>query len=169
MDTLIINSAEGAGRAPRRRVVVLVPYPFQGHVTPMLQLGSMLDDKGFSVAVAHTRFNSPNPKNYPNFTFLALSDNLDGCDTSFYNSLNVMIAINANCEASFQEHMVGMLEAGEEVACVVYDNIMRFVDGVAGRLKLPTVVLRTNSAAFMYSHVAVFQLATDKCLPLPGN
>lgn len=157
------------GRKKRRRRVVLVPYPFQGHVTPMLHLGSILDERGFSVSIAHTNFNSPNPSSYPNFAFLPLSDNLEGYDTSFYNLLNVMPVMVKNCECSFQEHMVRMLEEGEEVACVIYDNIMRFVDSVANRLDVPSIVLRTTTAAYMNSHVALFQLAEEKRLPLPGT
>lgn len=153
----------------KRRRVVLVPYPFQGHVTPMLHLGSILDERGFAVTVAHTNFNSPNPSNYPNFTFLPLSDNLEGHDTSFYNLLKVMQVMVKNCEGSFQEHMVQMLEKGEDVACVIYDNIMRFVDSVANRLEVPSIVLRTTAAAYMHSHVALFQLAEEKRIPLPGN
>lgn len=152
----------------KRRRVVLVPYPFQGHLTPMLQLGSILYEKGFSITVAHTKFNSPNPSNYPNFTFFPLSDNLHGHDTSFHNLLNAMKVMITNCKVSFEEQMVRMVEEGEEVACVIYDNIMRFVDSAANSLKLPSIVLRTTSAAYMHSHLALFQLSDDKRLPLTG-
>ncbi|KAL0285861.1 UNVERIFIED_CONTAM: UDP-glucose iridoid glucosyltransferase [Sesamum calycinum] len=97
----------------RRRGVVLVPSPFQGHITPMLQLGSILHSKGFSIHIAHTKFNSPNPSNFPHFTFLPLPDNLECFDTSFHNLLNVISVVNANCEAPFQEHMMKMV-ADEE-------------------------------------------------------
>ncbi|KAH6810492.1 hypothetical protein C2S51_024254 [Perilla frutescens var. frutescens] len=162
-----MKSSSGGGR---RRRVVLVPYPFQGHLTPMLQLGSILHEKGFSITVAHTEFNSPKPSNYPNFNFLALSDNVDGHDTSFHNLLNVMSAMNTNCEPSFQEHMVRMLDDDDDdVACVIYDNIMKFVDVVAKRLHLPTILLRTTSAAFMHSHLALFRLAAQNSIPLPES
>ncbi|KAH6825997.1 pentatricopeptide repeat-containing protein [Perilla frutescens var. hirtella] len=62
--------------------------------------------------------------------------------------------------------MVHILEI-EDVACVIYDNIMKFVDAVAKRLRLPTILLRTTSAAFMHSHLALFHLAAKKSIPLP--
>ncbi|KAK6145294.1 hypothetical protein DH2020_022114 [Rehmannia glutinosa] len=144
--------------------VVLVPYPFQGHITPMLQLGSILHAKGFSITIAHTKFNSPNPSNQPKFTFLPLSDNLDGYDTSFYNILNAISVMNKNCESSFEEYIVGMKG---KVGCIIYDSIMKFVDVVANKLKLPTIVLRTTTAAYMQSHIVMFQLVAQKLIPLP--
>ncbi|KAL5580891.1 hypothetical protein UlMin_013333 [Ulmus minor] len=53
----------------RSRLVVLVPCPFQGHISPMLQLGDMLHSKGFSITIVHANFNSPNPQNHSHFTF----------------------------------------------------------------------------------------------------
>ncbi|XP_042034147.1 UDP-glucose iridoid glucosyltransferase-like [Salvia splendens] len=152
----------------RGRRVVLVPYPFQGHLTPMLQLGALLHRCGFSITLAHTRFNSPYTSHYPHFHFLPLSDDLDGFDTSFHNLLNVMAAMNANCLPSFQEHMLNMLET-EDVACVIYDNIMTFVDVVATSLNLPTILLRTTAAAYMHSHLVLFHLIAHKRLPLPES
>ncbi|XP_057772417.1 UDP-glucose iridoid glucosyltransferase-like [Salvia miltiorrhiza] len=154
--------------APLKRRVVLVPYPFQGHLTPMLQLAALLHRRGFSITVAHTRFNSPTTSNYPQFAFAALSDGLEGRDMSFYNALNVISEMNANCQASFREHLLHVLEEeGEELVCVIYDNIMKFVDVVADSLNLPTIVLRTTAAAFMHSHLALFDLAAHKRIPLP--
>ncbi|KAK4492073.1 hypothetical protein RD792_002870 [Penstemon davidsonii] len=159
-------------RPRRTRRVVLVPYPYQGHMTPMLQLGSILHSKGFSIIIAHTKFNSPNPSNYPEFTFLPLSDTMEGFDTSFYNMLNVISTINTKCEASFHDYMVQLLDEEEvlgEVACIIYDSIMHFVDVVATSLKIPTMVLRTNTAAFMHSHITLFQLLEDKAIPLSSE
>ncbi|KAL2239749.1 UDP-glucose iridoid glucosyltransferase-like [Sesamum indicum] len=157
----------------KRRGVVLVPCPFQGHITPMLQLGWILHSKGFSIHIAHTKFNSPNPSNLPHFTFLPLSDYLDGCDTSFHNLLNVMSVINTNCEAPFQEYMMKMVGeeevCGQPVACIIYDSIMQFAEAVANRLKLPSIVLRTTTAAYMHSHNVMFQLLAENLVPLPAE
>lgn len=157
--------------AGSRRSVVLVPCPFQGHITPMLQLGSILHSKGFSIIVAHTELNPPNPKYYPEFTFVPLPDGIVDSDTSFYNMLNVISAINKNCKDSFQDYMAQRLaeiEVNGKVACIIYDAIMRFVDPVAVELKIPTILLRTTTAAYMYSHFVIFQLQAKKVIPLPG-
>ncbi|KAH6764577.1 hypothetical protein C2S51_015826 [Perilla frutescens var. frutescens] len=63
--------------------------------------------------------------------------------------------------------MVHMLET-KDVACIIYDNIMKFIDVVAKRLRLPTILLRTTSATFMHSHLALFHPAAKKSIPWPG-
>ncbi|CAI9778739.1 unnamed protein product [Fraxinus pennsylvanica] len=157
------------GRKPQ---VVLVPFPHQGHITPMFQLGAILSSRGFSITVAHTEFNSPNPSNHPEFNFLLLPDSLSGCESSYMNSLNEILAINKNSKERFHEYMVEMLETQEQhgqVACVVYDTLMHFVDEVATRLELPTVALRPNSAAYLRSDHVILQLQADNLIPLPES
>ncbi|KAL0460559.1 UNVERIFIED_CONTAM: UDP-glycosyltransferase 76E1 [Sesamum latifolium] len=57
---------------------------------------------------------------------------------------------------------------GQLVACIVYDSFMKFADAVANRLKLPSIVLRTTTAAYMHSHNVMFQLLAEDLIPLPG-
>ncbi|CAA3031350.1 UDP-glucose iridoid glucosyltransferase-like [Olea europaea subsp. europaea] len=107
------------GQQPR---VVLVPFPYQGHITPMLQLGSILNSRGFSITVAHTEFNSPDPLDHPEFVFLPLPDNLSGCETSYISSLKGISAMNVNSKERFHEYMVEMLEKQPQnglVSCIV--------------------------------------------------
>ena len=75
--------------------VELVPTPLQGHITPLLQLGTILHSKGFSITVAHAEFNSPNPSNLPEFVFQPLSDNTSEHDRR--NPYDFIVAINNNC------------------------------------------------------------------------
>ncbi|XP_022894030.1 UDP-glucose iridoid glucosyltransferase-like [Olea europaea var. sylvestris] len=157
------------GQQPR---VVLVPFPYQGHITPMLQLGSILNSRGFSITVAHTEFNSPDPLDHPEFVFLPLPDNLSGCETSYISSLKGISAMNVNSKERFHEYMVEMLEKQPQnglVSCIVYDNLMHFVNEVATLLKLPTVVLRPNSAAYLRSLQFIIQLQADNLIPLPEH
>jgi hypothetical protein len=65
---------EEKGRRRRRVRVVLVPFPFQGHINPMLQLGSILHSNGFSITVVHAQYNSPDPSTHPDFSFVPLPD-----------------------------------------------------------------------------------------------
>ncbi|PPD70856.1 hypothetical protein GOBAR_DD32266 [Gossypium barbadense] len=62
-----INSVEMEQRKGRR--LVLFPLPLQGHINPMFDLANILHSRGFSITIIHTTFNSPNPSNYPHFTF----------------------------------------------------------------------------------------------------
>ncbi|XP_051131011.1 UDP-glycosyltransferase 76E1-like [Andrographis paniculata] len=155
----------------RRKRVVLVPYPFQGHITPLLQLGSVLRSHGFSITVLQTNFNSLDPSDHPYFTFLTLPDGLEGYDFYFNNILMMTSVMNANCKAPFEEHMSRMLEEedGGEVACIIYDSLMKFVDIVAPKLKVPTIVFRVNPAAFTHSLVILSEFLQQKLIPLPES
>ncbi|KAL7201616.1 hypothetical protein ACSBR1_033335 [Camellia fascicularis] len=64
------------------RVVVLVPCPLLGHISPMIELATALHSKGFSITIAHTLFNSPKPSNHPHLTFLRISNGLTDRNTS---------------------------------------------------------------------------------------
>ncbi|CAN4109726.1 unnamed protein product [Withania somnifera] len=148
-------------KVERKQSVVLVPYPFQGHVTPMLQLGSILHSQGFSVTVAHTKYNAPNYSNHPEFVFHSMDEGLQGIDRSF-PSLENVYCMNENCKVPLRNYLVRMMEQeedeeGDQLACIIYDNVMFFVDDVATQLRLPSIVLRTFSAAYLHSMITILQ------------
>ncbi|GAA0171507.1 transferase [Lithospermum erythrorhizon] len=156
----------------RRCCVVLVPAPFQGHITPMLQLGAILQSKGFSIVVAHTMYNAPDPLNHSTFTFLPLPDEVVDFDNTYMNLLNILDTININCKSRFQGYLVQLMENVElhgEVVCVIYDAIMNFVDDVGNGLQLPTIVMRPFNCAHLRAHRYVLGLRSENCLPLPES
>ncbi|ONH99067.1 hypothetical protein PRUPE_6G008700 [Prunus persica] len=96
----------------RCRRLVLVPCPFQGHMTPMLQLGTILHSRGFYITIAHTQFNFPNPLNFPDFNFLEIYE-------------DVISGFNANCKAPLRESLARMMEKEDQhskIACIIYDE-----------------------------------------------
>nr|U3UA11.1 RecName: Full=UDP-glucose iridoid glucosyltransferase; AltName: Full=UDP-glucose glucosyltransferase 7; Short=CrUGT7; AltName: Full=UDP-glycosyltransferase 76A2 [Catharanthus roseus]BAO01108.1 UDP-glucose iridoid glucosyltransferase [Catharanthus roseus] len=154
----------------KKGVIVLVPYCLQGHMTPMLQLASILHSKGFSIIVAHTKFSSPNPSDHPEFIFHALPDKLNGFDTSFMNLLNVMEAINSSCGGPLVDYLVEIMkDKGQVISCIIHDAIMYFAEAVASQLNLPSMVLRTSNVAFMESHRDILRLHSENRFPLPDS
>ncbi|CAI9106871.1 OLC1v1006110C1 [Oldenlandia corymbosa var. corymbosa] len=152
----------------KKRSVVLIPYTYQGHVTPMLQLGKILHSKGFSVIVAHPDFNSPNPSNHPEFVFLPLEANLSGLDTS-NDILGVMSAMNQSCKAPLVDYLVPMIKDQEkygQISCIIYDILMGFGNSVAVQLKIPSLVLSTCSAFYMQTYRIVLKLQAQNQIPL---
>ncbi|KAJ8533908.1 hypothetical protein K7X08_007232 [Anisodus acutangulus] len=150
-------------KVERKQSVILVPYPFQGHVTPMLQLGSILHSQGFSVIVAHTEYNAPNYSNHPEFAFHSMNDGLQGIDISL-PSLENMYDMNENCKVPLRNFLVRMMEEeeeeeedvqGDQLSCIIYDNVMFFVDDVVTQLRIPSIVLRTFSAAYLHSMLTI--------------
>ncbi|KAH7526434.1 hypothetical protein ACOSP7_024976 [Xanthoceras sorbifolium] len=153
----------------RSRRVVLVPCSFQGHITPMLQLGTILHSKGFSITVVHTQFNSPNPSNNPEFRFQIIPDGLSNHVISSGNIVEIISFLNVNCEVPFREClalMVNQQDPSDEIVCVIYDELMFFSESAANQLKLQSIILRTTSAATCISRLALLRLKTEGHIPL---
>ena len=151
--------------------LVLVPCPFQGHINPMLQLGTILHSKGFSITVAHTQFNSPNPSAHPDFSFLPLPDTLPDHNSSTGDLVAFVWELNVNYKARFHECLAQVMEQQgleDRIACVIYDEVMCFSEAVAMELKLPSVVLRTASAATFLARTSILQLKAEGYIPFPG-
>lgn len=68
---------------------VCIPYPGQGHITPMLKLAKLLHFKGFQIPLVNTEFNhkrllksqGPDSLNgFPSFRFETIPDGLPESD-----------------------------------------------------------------------------------------
>ncbi|KAI5656733.1 hypothetical protein M9H77_25526 [Catharanthus roseus] len=153
--------------------VVLVPFPLQGHITPMLQLGSMLHSKGFSITIAHTDHNPPNPSNHPNFTFVNLPDQLGrGADIYFQNPLSVIFGINSNCGEPLRNVLSEMIENQERdgiLACVIYDPLVYFVDSVVKELQIPSLILRITGSVYLKALRVNIQLHEENPYVIPES
>ncbi|KAK4378792.1 hypothetical protein RND71_000654 [Anisodus tanguticus] len=153
-----------------RCCVVLVPSPFQGHITPMLQLAFVLYAKGFSIVINHPELNPPDSSKHPEFTFLPLKDGLSNSDPSFLNLFDIIPERNMNGRVPFQDYLVEMMEKPEiygRISCIVYDHLMYFTTEVADHLKLPTILLRVSSCAYVEAACTFFQLKADNYFPMP--
>ncbi|KAJ9173244.1 hypothetical protein P3X46_016402 [Hevea brasiliensis] len=128
------------------RQLVLVPFSFQGHLNPMFKLGAILQSKGFSIAIAHAHFNSPNSSNHPNFTFHPISDGISSF-TPFRDNFG----------------------QDDELPCIIYDGLMYSVAAVTQSLKLPSVVLRASCAANLLTHYAFPSLRKEGYLPVQDS
>ncbi|KAK6927035.1 hypothetical protein RJ641_008754 [Dillenia turbinata] len=147
--------------------IVLVPYPFQGHINPMLQLGTVLHSEGFSITVVHPQFNSPNPSNHPDFTFKPISDGLSP-SADFMTSLSVL---NTKCRVSFLEAMKQLTDekVDDKIICIIFDGLMYFTQQVAAQLKIPAISLRTSSAASVLAFAVNRGPNQQGHIPFQGN
>lgn len=179
----IMMKMENERRRYRHRLVV-VPGPFQGHMTPMLQLATVLHSKGFSITIVHsTLFNPPDPSNHPSdFVFLPLiSDGLseDHDHVSSVSSDNIATItsnLNANCVTPLEQLLLRYLKHNDaecdddddKIACIIYDGLMCFVDSVARKLNLPTILLRTTSATNVLAYHSLPHLQSHASLLFQG-
>ncbi|KAL6897253.1 hypothetical protein ACP4OV_006949 [Aristida adscensionis] len=153
---------------PRRRVLVF-PLPFQGHINPMLQLAGVLHGRGLAVTVLHTRFNALDPALHPEFEFVAVPDGIPADVAAAGSIIEIILAMNAAMEASpaVGEVLASVLAAGDDrVACLFIDANLLAVQKAAAALGLPTIVLRTGSAACLGCFLAYPMLHEKGYLPL---
>ncbi|KAI3678242.1 hypothetical protein L6452_37527 [Arctium lappa] len=154
----------------RSKPLVLVASPFQGHMTPMLQLGSVLHSKGFSITMVHTKLNSPDPSNHPEFEFLPLFDNFLAIDASA-NFTTFLEALNDNCKMQLQHHLAQKIKQGinDEMITIIHDNSMYFAEEVANSLNLPSIVLRSSSASYVPAFLTLPKLHAKGQLPVKDS
>ncbi|OAY61147.1 UDP-glucose iridoid glucosyltransferase [Manihot esculenta] len=156
--------------AKRCRRVVLVSCPFQGHINPLLQLGTILYSKGFSITIVHTQLNSPKASKHPEFDFQAIPEGLSKQDIATGNLVDIILALNERCKIPFQDCLLDMMlkqDSDDEITCVIYDDLMYFSEEVANNLNIPSIILRTSSAASLLSRLAILQLKEEGYIPFP--
>lgn len=152
-----------------RRRLVLVPLPYQGHINPVLQLGKILQSRGFSITIAHTIYNSPNPQTRPDdFSFLPIADGLTDLDFSSGSLTHIVTTMNENCKVSFKKSLEQQEAKMDEIVCILWDEYMYFSDAVATSLKLPSIILRTSTAATNLARCALLQLHAQGHIPFQG-
>ncbi|GKC74813.1 hypothetical protein Tco_1120696 [Tanacetum coccineum] len=151
MDTSATASATVLTTKPcdRSSRLVLLPLPFQGHINPMLQLANILHSKGFSITILHTRFNAPNPTNYPHFSFLPIPGVVDDNTlvSSIKSVINFIEYLNDKCFNPIKECLSRLLLEDEGVTCLITDAQWFSTQSVADELRLHRIVHRTSSVS----------------------
>ncbi|KAK4724988.1 hypothetical protein R3W88_027767 [Solanum pinnatisectum] len=87
-----------------------------------------------------------------------MDDGFQGINISF-PSVENLYSMNENCKAHLRDYLVTMMEeeCNQIIACIIYDNVMFFVDDVATQRKVPSIVLCTFSVVFTHSMITIFQ------------
>lgn len=142
----------------RKAHAVCIPYPAQGHITPLVQLAKILHSKGFHITFVNTEFNhrrlvrSKGPdavKGLPDFRFETIPDGLPPSDRDATQDIPALCdSIRKNCLGPFVE-IVKRLNSSENVprvTCIVSDGVMSFGAKAAKMLGIPDVTLWTSSA-----------------------
>ncbi|KAL1192451.1 UDP-glycosyltransferase 76B1 [Cardamine amara subsp. amara] len=131
-------------------VIVLFTFPLQGHLNPMIQLANIFFNRGFSITVIHTHFNSPNSSNFPHFTFVSIPDGLSESEASNPDVIDILHDLNSKCVAPFGDCLKKLLSEELKAACVIVDALWYFTDGLTENFGIPRIVLRTiNLSAFV--------------------
>ncbi|XP_076949837.1 UDP-glycosyltransferase 76G1-like [Bidens hawaiensis] len=137
-DHTIVESTPPPTKGQR---IILFALPVQGHLSPMLQLASILHTQGFKIIIIHTETNSPNHSNYPHFTFKPIAVGVTGLTCEPEPSSHITY-LNEHYVDSFTECLAGLLAEPNEppVACLITDAEYYFAQEVADSMKIPRLV-----------------------------
>lgn len=136
--------------SPKKKMIIMVPYPAQGHVTPMLQLATAFAHRGFQPVVVTPEFihrKISHPQDQTNgISFLSIPDGLEeDAPRDFFAIEKAM----ENNMAAHLERLVRKLREEEEdegggggggggnVACVVVDLLSSYAIEVGERCGVP--------------------------------
>ncbi|KAG6477042.1 hypothetical protein ZIOFF_066292 [Zingiber officinale] len=165
------------GQSEKKPHAVIIPYPAQGHVTPMMKLAKLLRFYGFRITFVNTHFNHtrllrsgavvPSEADDPGFRFESIPDGLPPSDTDATQDIpSLCDSISKHALLPFLDLLHRLNDDGGNappVSCIVSDGVMSFTLDAARELRIPEVVFWTTSACgFMgYLH---FQGLIDRGL-----
>lgn len=148
--------------------VLLFPLSIQGHLNPMLQLGDILYSNGFDITVIHTKFNTPNKANYPNFSFHSIPDGLLPSEANADRVIRLIIRLNNTCGNPLREALGKILadDTDGSIACLIIDVDWWITHPIADTFKLPVISLRTSSIFSFLVFAAFPQLRAQGYFPI---
>ncbi|CAL5068153.1 unnamed protein product [Urochloa decumbens] len=148
-------AADAADQPPH---AVCVPFPAQGHVTPMLKLAKVLHCRGFHVTFVNTEFNhrrllrsrgAAALDGLPGFRFAAIPDGLPPSDADATQDVpSLCRATMENCLPHFRALLADLNASPDAppVTCVVGDDVMSFTLQAAREIGVPCAFFWTASA-----------------------
>ncbi|KAJ4793637.1 Glycosyltransferase [Rhynchospora pubera] len=157
---------------------VFLPYPAQGHITPLLKLAKLLyHSKGFHITFINTEFNhkrllrSRGPESVrglPDFCFETIPDGLSESDQDATQDIPALCeATRRTCPGKLKE-LILRIEKEEgvpPVTCIVADGAMGFAVYPAQELGLPAFLFFTTSACGFLGYLHYAQLVEKGYTP----
>ncbi|CAA7036700.1 unnamed protein product [Microthlaspi erraticum] len=113
-----------------------------------MQLGQALNLKGFSITVAVGESNQvSSSQDFPDFHFVPIQESLPVSQIQILGPVEFLKKLNKTSEASFKDCIAQLLlQQGNDIACIIYDELMYFSEAAAKEFKLPIVIFSTASA-----------------------
>ncbi|KAG0453746.1 hypothetical protein HPP92_025050 [Vanilla planifolia] len=139
---------------------LLVPYPTQGHINPMLQFANRIASHNHSTTTAITRFIASNmptllPTASSPVSIATISDGFDEGGFSAAPSIGAYLAsLESAGASSLSDLLLSLADRGDPVSVVIYDSFLPWVVRVARQHGVAAASFFTQSAAVnaVYCH-----------------
>ncbi|KAG8368656.1 hypothetical protein BUALT_Bualt15G0068200 [Buddleja alternifolia] len=158
---------------------VVIPYPAQGHIAPLLRLAKLLHHRGFFITFVNTEFNhnrlirARGPGSVSggqDFQFRTIPDGLPPSDCDATQDIPLLSqSMSENCTAPFLELIKNLNDDSSEcpkVSCIVSDGVMSFTLDAAEKLGVPEVMFYTTSACGFMGYLYYGELVARGYVPL---
>ncbi|KAL3814401.1 hypothetical protein ACJIZ3_015669 [Penstemon smallii] len=158
---------------------VCIPYPAQGHVSPMLKLAKLLHQNNFYITFVNTEYNhrrllkSRGPAaldGLPDFRFTTIPDGLPPSDADSTQDIpSLCVSTTSTCLEPFCNLLTEINSSGGDVppvSCIVSDGCMSFTVDAAERFGLPEVLFWTTSACGLLGYTQYKHLLEKGYTPL---
>ncbi|XP_028765422.1 UDP-glycosyltransferase 74G1-like [Neltuma alba] len=168
---------ENETKAARRAHCVVLAYPAQGHINPMLEFSKRLQHGGINVTLVSTRFFCNKLQKLPssNIAIETISDGFDNGGAA--EAENEKVYYDRFRQVGTQT-LIELIEklnrTGSPVDCIIYDSFMTWVLKVARKLGLIGVSFLTQNltvdSIYYYVNKGKLQLplVKDEIISLPG-
>lgn len=157
---------------------LVIPYPAQGHISPILKLAKILHSRGFYITFVNTEFNHrrlirahgpDSVKGLDDFQFKTIPDGLSPSDTDATQDIPALCnSIQNTCTVPFLNLVKNLNESSDSprVSCIVSDGVMSFTLQAAEELNIPEVVFFTTSACGFAGYLHYAELVARGYVPL---
>ncbi|KAH7683817.1 UDP-glucuronosyl/UDP-glucosyltransferase protein [Dioscorea alata] len=166
--------------SPQRPHAVIIPYPAQGHITPMLHLAKLLHLHGFFITYVnsiynHQRLLRSRPSSqflHPlhDFRFEAIPDGLPPSDdTDITQDIpELCLSTRDNCGPPLMDLVMKLNDSDgvPPVTCIIADVFMSFTLKVGEKLGIPVLLFVTMSACGFMAYLHFFELIQRGYTPL---
>ncbi|KAL1831651.1 hypothetical protein ACET3Z_001302 [Daucus carota] len=137
--------------------IVCMPFPGQGHITPMLTLAKLLHNRGFYITFVHTDFSyrrslrSHSPVGHSDtFRFETIPDGLPPPESpdDFPHVIQLCVSTSIHSLSPFRDLVTRLNNSPDvpPVTCIISDATMSFTLDVSQELGIPNIFFWTVNA-----------------------
>ncbi|PIA30151.1 hypothetical protein AQUCO_05700092v1 [Aquilegia coerulea] len=161
---------------------VMVPWPAQGHVNPLMRFAKLLHTRGFHITFVHTEFNynrlirsngADSVKGLPDFKFETIPDGTPPPSNpdATQNVPLVCDSLRKTCFGPFKQLLEKLNNKSDvpAVTCIIADGVMNFAIKAAEALGLPGIALFTSSAFSYIGYLHYSELIKRGIFPFKND
>ncbi|KAH0649172.1 hypothetical protein KY290_033163 [Solanum tuberosum] len=156
---------------------LILPYPVQGHINPMLQFSKRLQSKRVEITIATTKYLLKNMKELP--TSVSIEAISDGYDDGGRDQAGSFVAYVTRFKEVGSDTLSQLIQklanSGCPVNCIVYDPYLNWAVEVATKYGLVSAAFFTQNCAvdniYYHVHKGVIKFPptqNDKEIIIPG-